>query len=213
VIQASRPGHYEMMGDLAEARPRIGAPEEGVAETLADVSELETTVAGFVRDHYDFIWRTLRRLGVPPGLVDDATQKVFWIATRKIQEARVEKERSFLFAIALRVAGDERRALRRRPEVADESACDAARDELPPPDELVEQRQARELLDRILERMPFELRVVFVLFELEEMSTSEIAALLEIPSGTVASRLRRAREDFEDQVARLRAGRMGRGTP
>jgi RNA polymerase sigma-70 factor (ECF subfamily) len=61
--------------------------------------------------------------------------------------------------------------------------------------------------------MPIELRVVFVLFELEEMTTAEIATLLEIPSGTVASRLRRARETFEDHVARVRARRMARGTP
>lgn len=190
----------------------MGTPGDRAPATLESVAELDATVAGFVRDHYDFIWRTLRRLGVPPALVDDATQKVFWVATRKMQEARVAKERSFLFAVALRVAGDERRAFRRRPEVADEGACDAAADDAPAPDELVEQRQARELLDRILEDMPFDLRVVFVLFELEEMSTSEVAALLEIPSGTVASRLRRAREAFEDQVARFRA-RRGRGTP
>jgi RNA polymerase sigma-70 factor (ECF subfamily) len=212
MIQPSRSGHYETMGDLAAAHPRMGTPGDGDPGTLEAVAELDATVAGFVRDHYDFIWRTLRRLGVPPALVDDATQKVFWVATRKMQETRVTKERSFLFAVALRVAGDERRALRRRPEVADEGACDAAADEAPSPDELVERRQARELLDRILEDMAFELRVVFVLFELEEMSTSEIAALLEIPSGTVASRLRRAREAFEDQVARFRA-RRGRGTP
>jgi RNA polymerase sigma-70 factor (ECF subfamily) len=211
VIQPSKRGHYETMGDLAAARP--GIPETGDPEPFAELDDLDARVASFVQDHYDFIWRTLRRLGVPAAVVDDATQKVFWIATRKMKEAAVAKERSFLFAIALRVAGDERRALRRRPEVADEDACVSARDDAPPPDELVEQRQARALLDGILEEMPFELRVVFVLFELEEMSTGEIAALLEIPSGTVASRLRRAREAFEDHVARFRARRTGRGTP
>jgi len=53
--------------------------------------------------------------------------------------------------------------------------------------------------------MTLELRAVFVLFELEEMSTPEIADLLEIPTGTVASRLRRAREEFQKLVTRLRA--------
>jgi RNA polymerase sigma-70 factor (ECF subfamily) len=213
MIQPPKSGHYETMGDLA-APLGIGTSEGGRPDSLeGGAAELDATVACFVRDHYDFIWRTLRRLGVPPAIVDDATQKVFWVATRKLEQHPVVKERSFLFAIALRVAGDERRALRRRPEVSDEGACDAARDEVPAPDELVEQRQARELLDGILEEMPFELRVVFVLFELEEMSTAEIAALLEIPIGTVASRLRRGREAFEDHVARFRARRMGRGTP
>ncbi len=207
MIQPPRSGHYETMGELAAARSPMENPVDGHAASLP------TKIASFVQDHYDFIWRSLRRLGVPPGQVDDATQKVFFIATRKMEETHVAQERSFVFAVALRVAADERRALRRRPEVADEAACDAARDDAPPPDELVEQRRARALLDDILEEMPIELRAVFVLFELEEMSTAEIAALLEIPTGTVASRLRRAREAFEDHVARLRARRMGRGTP
>jgi RNA polymerase sigma-70 factor (ECF subfamily) len=55
-----------------------------------------------------------------------------------------------------------------------------------------------------------DLRVVFTLHELEEMSMSEIAELVGIPAGTVASRLRRARQDFEAIVARLSRGRAGR---
>ena len=54
--------------------------------------------------------------------------------------------------------------------------------------------------------MEFDIRTVFVLFEIEEMTTSEIATLLAIPAGTVASRLRRAREEFQMKIARLHAG-------
>jgi RNA polymerase sigma-70 factor (ECF subfamily) len=70
---------------------------------------------------------------------------------------------------------------------------------------LLQQGRARALLDEILEAMPTELRAPFVLFELEEMTMSEIAQTLEIPPGTVASRLRRAREIFQEQSRRLRA--------
>jgi len=45
---------------------------------------------------------------------------------------------------------------------------------------------------------------VFVLFELEERSAREIAALLAIPVGTAKSRLRRARDEFALRTARLR---------
>jgi RNA polymerase sigma-70 factor (ECF subfamily) len=173
-----------------------------------DHPEVDRLVTGLVHDHFDFIWRSLRRLGVPLQQTDDAAQKVFWIATQKLQGLDVERERSFLFAIALRVAADERRWLRRRREVAP-SSFEELRDSAPPPDELLEQRRARDLLDRILEEMPFDLRVVFVLFELEDMTMFEVAALLEIPNGTVASRLRRAREVFDQQVARFRARRTG----
>ncbi|HEY0468747.1 MAG TPA: sigma factor-like helix-turn-helix DNA-binding protein, partial [Polyangiaceae bacterium] len=61
------------------------------------------------------------------------------------------------------------------------------------------------------DEMPEDLRLVFVLFELEELSTRQIAELCEIPVGTAASRLRRAREDFEQRVARAEARRRFSG--
>jgi RNA polymerase sigma-70 factor (ECF subfamily) len=60
-------------------------------------------------------------------------------------------------------------------------------------------------LDEVLDALPMDLRAPFVLFELEELSTAEIAAMLSVPAGTVASRLRRAREEFRAIVARVRA--------
>jgi RNA polymerase sigma-70 factor (ECF subfamily) len=60
-------------------------------------------------------------------------------------------------------------------------------------------------VDEILDGLPFEMRVVFVLFEKEELTTHQIAALLDLPMGTVASRLRRSRELFQEGVDRFRA--------
>jgi RNA polymerase sigma-70 factor (ECF subfamily) len=78
-------------------------------------------------------------------------------------------------------------------------------DASPSPEEVADQHRARALLDEVLDAMSMELRAVFVLFELEEMQTSEIAAVLDLPAGTVASRLRRAREEFQGIVARIKA--------
>ena len=75
----------------------------------------------------------------------------------------------------------------------------------PNAEQLLERRQARALLDQLLDEMPEDLRVVFVLFELEELSTPQIAELCALPIGTVASRLRRAREEFHAIAKRLRA--------
>jgi RNA polymerase sigma-70 factor (ECF subfamily) len=77
----------------------------------------------------------------------------------------------------------------------------------------VDKRQARALLDEILEELPLPLRAVFVLYELEEMSVSEMANLLLLPRGTVASRLRRARAEFERVVKRLKARGQIEGEP
>ena len=69
-------------------------------------------------------------------------------------------------------------------------------------DELADRRRAVELVDKILSQMDPDLLTVFVLFELEGLSTPEIAKLLNLPLGTAASRLRRARESFRSTAAK-----------
>jgi RNA polymerase sigma factor (sigma-70 family) len=78
-------------------------------------------------------------------------------------------------------------------------------------EDLLDRAKARTVLDAVLAEMPVTLRSVFVLFELEQLSTVEIAELLGVPRGTVASRLRRAREDFEKRVRRLEASTRSPG--
>jgi RNA polymerase sigma-70 factor (ECF subfamily) len=69
----------------------------------------------------------------------------------------------------------------------------------------VDQKEKRALLDEILEALPMNLRAAFVLYELEELTVTEISNMLSIPRGTVASRLRLARKEFEKVVKRLKA--------
>lgn len=186
------------------------------AEAVA-VDELESSspasperVAGLVREHYAFVWRLLRRLGIGEGDADDAAQRVFLAAAGRLGEVEPGRERAFLYGVALNVGARTRRSLGRRREEPFESAGEREAPE-PNGEQLLEQRQARALLDQLLAEMPEDLRVVFVLFELEELSTPQIAELCEIPIGTAASRLRRAREDFEQRVARTEARRRFSG--
>jgi RNA polymerase sigma-70 factor (ECF subfamily) len=79
------------------------------------------------------------------------------------------------------------------------------------PEQALEQRRARALLDTVLARLPLELRTVFVLFELEGLPIRDIAELEEIPIGTAGSRLRRAREEFSAIAKRVRAALLARG--
>jgi len=108
----------------------------------------------------------------------------------------------FLFQTAFRVASDSRRTRRRQREVPDDLLA-LHTDERPGPDQDLEARLRRAQLDRILDKMPLELRAVFVLSEIEELTMAQIAVLMDIPPGTVASRLRRAREQFSKHVTRL----------
>jgi len=196
------------MGDqnLAIAEPPPQAPRPNVADADARIRELVT-------HHFDFVWRVLRRLGVPADVAEDATQEVFIIADKKTREIWPEQERSYLFAIALRVAAAKRRAEKRRPDQLEPHAWAAVIDTSPGPDVILDERRAREVMDRILESIPLEQRAVFILFELEDMSTQEVADALGIPSGTVASRLRRAREIYLEQVKLIRARSARAGGP
>jgi RNA polymerase sigma-70 factor (ECF subfamily) len=153
--------------------------------------------------HFDLVWRTVRRLGVPPEAVDDAAQEVFVIASRRLASIEPGKERAFLYGTAVRVASTARRtSSRRRAAQPSDEATDPA-DTAPAPDELVDRKRARQLLDELVARLPDDTRPVFVLYELEGLTMDEIATCLEVPPGTVASRLRRAREVFQAAVARL----------
>jgi RNA polymerase sigma-70 factor, ECF subfamily len=157
------------------------------------------------RQSFQFIWRCLRRFGVRPDhAVDDAAQRVFEIAARKRQTIAPGNERAFLFKTALYVAAEIRRQAARRREWPDEARVRAEVDPATGPERLLDQRRWRTVLDELLETLSLELRTVFVLYELEGLSMAEIAGLLELPPGTVASRLRRAREEFHAQARRLR---------
>jgi RNA polymerase sigma-70 factor (ECF subfamily) len=151
-------------------------------------------------EHFPFVWRTLRRLGVPEASVADASQRVFFAAARRLDDVPDDRARAFLFGTARRVAADFRRLSRRLvPTDEGEGIADFT---APTTEELVDQKRAREILDEMLDRLQDDLREVLVLQEGEGMSLSEIADLLDIPLGTAASRLRRAREEFRRLLKR-----------
>ena len=206
VIQPGATGHSM---SVLEADLRIwDAPGEN--ETALDEDSTKQRLQQLIETRYDFVWRSLRRLGVTEGDVDDCLQHVFLIAARKISAIRPQSEASFLFQTALRVASNRRRTLKRRREVLTDDSEDAA-DSAPGPEDLVDLRRARAQLDALLDLMSLELRAVFVLFEIDRMTLSEIAQLLGVPRGTVASRLRRARADFRARAKRLAGDAKRRG--
>ena len=160
--------------------------------------------------HFDFVWRSLRRLGVREPDVLDLAQKVFLTAHLKLAEFEGRSRiTTWLFGICQRVASDHRRSAPVRREVATDAAeleRASGAGEAAAVAQL-EARQRARLAEAILDKLPEAQRVVFVLFELEEMSGEEIAELLAISVGTVRSRLRLAREAFAREVKRC----CGRG--
>jgi RNA polymerase sigma-70 factor, ECF subfamily len=158
--------------------------------------------------NYRLVWRLVRRLGLASHLADDAAAQVFLVAAERLADIQPGSERAFVYGTALRTVQTMRRRLAR--EHASDST-DAGPSPLPHPDELADQKRARDVLDLVLRRMPEDLRTVFVLFEIEGLTTPEIADAAGVPLGTAASRLRRAREKFRELVAE--AVPSQRGTP
>jgi RNA polymerase sigma-70 factor, ECF subfamily len=199
-------------GAMAQSRLALGDRSVGAVDgARMEAGSPEKRLRELVDAHHDFVWRSLRRLGVPDGDVDDATQKVYSTLARKLDSVRAGAERSYLFQTALRVAADCRRTLRRRREVGGHDEDDQRPDDAPSAEDLVDLQRARKHLDRILDAMSLELRAVFVLFELDEMTMAQIAELLDVPPGTVASRLRRARAEFRREADALRPRKLAGG--
>ncbi len=159
---------------------------------------------------FDFVWRSARRLGVAEAAVDDVVQEVFLVVHRRLPEFEGRSSlKTWVFAIALRVASDWRRSQRRKGGLAsldviapdgevhdDRAVCPAG---------ALEQAQAVRLLHRLLDELDDDKRTVFVLAELEQTTAPEIAELLGIPLNTAYSRLRAARIEFDKALARHRA--------
>ena len=178
-----------------------GPPAEGAESASAGAG---VRARALVNDHFDFVWRLLRRLGVPEADVDDAAQQVFIVGTRRLADIVLGHERTFLYGTALRIAATTRRNLRRRERFIQSVPAETEAENRTPHDEL-ERRRALSFLDLVLQALDDEQRVVFVLCEIEELTAPQVAGIVGIPIGTVASRLRRGRQAFAAEIKRLKA--------
>jgi RNA polymerase sigma-70 factor (ECF subfamily) len=176
----------------------IGLPFVASASRRAEGDQARLRVA--FNQNYEGVWRFLRRMGVPADGADDAAQQVFLIAVEALGRITEGSERAFLYGTAVRLAhGLRRRHAREVAGVGVEGELSA----LPSPDQLADQKQAREVLDAFILTLDVDTRTVFVLTEFEDFTAPEIADLLHVPLGTVASRLRRAREKFRALVRKI----------
>ncbi len=172
--------------------------------TIALVAPL--TVEAIYREHFRFVWRSLARLGVPDGDLADAAQDVFVVVHRKLSDFDYQHRlTTWLYAICMRVASERRRSARSRYEVLSEQLPEVARAHELGDGAQVRATHHRLLLEQALEALPIEQRAVFTLFELEGLSASAIAELVDAPLATVHSRLRLARQTVRRVLERERA--------
>ncbi len=174
--------------------------EEASAPTFAAVYDATAS----------FVWRAVGRLGVPAPAVEDVVQEVFLVVHRRLGEFEGRSSiRTWVYGIAVHVARTHRRTMVRRPLSSPEGAKTEAEnvraDRAREPDMLLEKAQATQLLAVLLDQLDSDLREVFVLAELEEMTAMEISQVLGVSPNTVSSRLRLARRDFDHALTRERA--------
>ncbi len=150
-------------------------------------------LASVFRAHGPFVWRVLRKLGIPEADVPDLCQEVFVVVHRKLPEFEGRSSlTTWLYGICLRTASDHRRRARvRREEVTDR--VPEGRESAPQAKDLA-RRQARALLDAALEDLDEDKRAVFVLYEIEELTMAQVAEAVGCPLQTAYSRLYAARE-------------------
>ncbi len=180
-----------------ELAPFELSPEAGAAATLDFVS--------VYREHFAFVWRSLRRLGVAESALDDATQEVFITVHRRLGEFEGRSSlKTWIFGILRNAARHHRRTIARRREddPVPETAADPSHGESL---DAVARAQAIQALGAFLEGLDDTLRECFILSELEQMTAPEVAAATGANLHTVHSRIRTARQLFEQMVARRRA--------
>lgn len=186
----------------------------GAVDAGASSSRFERQVLPFedlYKEHFAFVWRNVRRLGVPEALVDDAVQEVFLVIHRRLAEFEGRSSlRTWIFGIVARVASRHRRTSRRKDPDGHLGRCRVDADGVPDdaaadPYDHTERSQGARLLHRMLDALDDKKRAVLILAELEQMSAPEIAEALGINVNTASARLRAARQELNQAVAREKA--------
>jgi RNA polymerase sigma-70 factor, ECF subfamily len=159
----------------------------------------EASLESLYEEHFSFVWRSLRALGVEPALLDDAVQEVFLVVHRRGEDfERRSSLRTWLFGIAFRVAANFRRSAKRKPTqpLVDEFTSDR-----PSPEQHAERAERARFLEQFLNSVDEDDRATFTACLLEEMTVPEAAEALGVNTNTLYSRLRSVRSRFAAALA------------
>jgi len=165
-------------------------------------------LGGLYAAHAPFLTRTVARLIGVGSHVDDVVQEVFLIAHRKRTALAAHPEpRAWLYRTARNVVQHHRRSLARRARLAEAATHEPVDGASERPDAALERRRHGDAIRAVVASLPDKQREVFVLYELEQLSGDEIAAMIEVPVGTVWTRLHHARKRFKALWLKRHGGR------
>lgn len=185
---------------------------EDAMDTHASCALLPDRMAQLYEDHFDFVWRNARRLGVPEASADDVTQDVFLVVQRRIADFDGRTSiQSWIFGILMRVVRDHRRSFRRKGartvSLDHESTRHGGAIAYQGANEAVEHAERVRLFETLLAELDEDKRTLLILAELEQWTLREIAELFGSNTNTIYSRVRAAKRAFEQAYARSQAGK------
>jgi RNA polymerase sigma-70 factor (ECF subfamily) len=187
---------------FAELAPSLQLASGGVAPALrggASIAEGAAPLPGafeaLYRRHFDFVFRSVRRLGIAEAQVDDVVQEVFLIALRRLSDFQPgSNARAWLFSIASRTSANHRRVQRRN--LLRSAPLADYPDSAAGPFERVMCSDAARVLQRFLDGLSDDKRDLFILSELEELTGPELAATFDANLNTMYARIRCLRQEF-----------------
>lgn len=195
----------------ARPDPHINHPLRGEARRDDEASlDLRT----IYRQHGHFVWLSLQRLGIQQADLEDVAHDVFVVVHRRLDTFdRETRLTTWLFGICMRVAANYRRRRRWFREVLSGGTVEDRPAMLVLADDALIRKEDRELAERALAKLDVGKRAIFIMFEIEGLSCAEIAELMNIPVGTVYSRLHSARRALEKFMVRHLRGRAEHDRP
>ena len=156
------------------------------------------------RRYYDGVVRVVYRMCGDVQIAEDATQEAFIRAWKKLPAYQPRAPfHNWLYRIAINAALD---FLRQKPTLDIEEEATMIADPNPGPEAALLEKEQAEFLQKAIQKLPAAARTVLVLREYGELSYQEIASVLEIPIGTVMSRLNYARKALRDALQEVRYG-------
>ena len=169
--------------------------------------ETATTVEALVAEHTRMVFRIAFSILRNHHDAEDAAQECFLRVVKYKDLHKVRNVKTWLGRVAWTTALDKKRAGRSMASLDDDAPgaamADSLRDSAPAADDRIAQRQMQELVARLVAGLPEELRYPLQLSTVEELTSDEIAEIMQIPEASVRTRLFRARKQLKEKLGVL----------
>jgi RNA polymerase sigma-70 factor, ECF subfamily len=168
-------------------------------------SNEEAEFTALVERQSRFVFRVAYAVLLNGHDAEDAVQEMFLKLYRNGEWKNARNEQAFLARAAWRVAIDRRRAVKPSESASDPEAAQGLESHHPGPEQVLVDANQHAVIHALIDALPEELRHPLVLAANDQLNSREIAAVLEIPEGTVRTRLQRARQILRERLAILNA--------